>query len=81
MLLSLSVQRLWGREEEGSEALLHIVKTDINVLSDAVKIIRRRESDEATGSKQHAKRRQRAGRLIINRTGQENDVREPSDFN
>ena len=60
--------------------MLHVVKTDINVLSDVVKVFRRRESDEATGSKQNAKRSQRAGRLIVNRTGQENDVRETSDF-
>ena len=67
-------------EEEGSEALLHIVKTDINVLSDVVKVFGRRESDEATGSKQHAKRSQRAGRLIINRTRQKSDFGEPSYF-
>ena len=60
--------------------MLHVVKTDINVLSDVVKVFRRRESDEATGSKQNAKRSQRAGRLIINRTGQKSDIGEPSYF-
>ncbi len=56
------------------------MESDINVLSDVVKVFGRRESDEATGSKQNAKRSQRAGRLIVNRTGQENDVRETSDL-
>ena len=66
--------------KEGSESSLHVMKTDIDVLSYVIKVLRRRESDEATGSKQNAKRSQRAGRLIVNRTGQENDVRETSDF-
>ena len=56
------------------------MNTDIDVLSDAVKIIRRREGDEATSSEQNAKRRQRAGRLIINRTRQKSDLGEPSYF-
>jgi len=66
--------------EKGSKPLLHVIKSDINVLSYAVKVFRRRESDEATSSKQNTKRSQRAGRLIVNRTGQEDDVREASDF-
>ena len=60
--------------------MLHAMKTDIDVLGDAIEVSRRGEGDEATGSKQNAKRSQRAGRLIVNRTGQENDVRETSDF-
>jgi len=54
------------------------VNTDINVLGDAVKVIGRGKGDEATGSEQNAKRSQRAGRLKINGTRKENDVREPS---
>ncbi len=38
------------------------------------------EGDEATSGEQNAKRSQRAGRLKINSTRQENDVREPSVF-
>ena len=53
------------------------MKTDIDVLGDAIEIIRWKESDEATSGEQNAKRSQRAGRLKINRTRQENDVREP----
>ena len=54
------------------------MKTDIDVLSDAIEIFRWGEGDEATGSKQNAKRSQRAGRLKINRARQENNVRESS---
>ena len=60
--------------------MLHAMETDIDVLGDAIEVFRRGESDEATGSKQNAKRSQRAGRLIIDRTRQENDIREPSVF-
>ena len=54
------------------------MKTDIDVLSDAIEIFRWGEGDEATGSKQNAKRSQRAGRLKIDRARQENNVRESS---
>jgi hypothetical protein len=60
--------------------MLHTMKTDVDMFGGTIKIVRRWEGDEATGSKQSAKRSQWAGRLIVNRTRQENDVGKSSDL-
>ena len=58
--------------------MLNTVKTEIDMLSNAIEVIRGREGDEATCSKQNAKRSQGAGRLIVDRARQENNVRKIS---
>ena len=60
--------------------MLHAMETDIDVLSGAIKIFRRREGDETTGGKQNAKRSQWAGRFKVDRTRQKNNFRESSDL-
>ena len=57
--------------------MLHTMETDIDVLGGAIEAVRG-GGDEATGSKQNAKRSQWAGRLKVDRARQENDVRESS---
>ena len=53
--------------------MLNTVKAEIDMFRNAIEIIRG-GSDEATGSKQNAKRSQKAGRLIVDRARQENNV-------
>ena len=54
--------------------MLHKLKTDIDVLGGAIEMVRRCEGEGATGSKQHAKRSQGAGRLITDRARYKNNV-------
>ena len=54
--------------------MLHTKETKINMLRDTIEMIRG-GAQEATSSKQNAKRRQRAGRLNVDGLRQENNVR------
>ena len=54
--------------------MLDELTTDINVFGGAIEMVRRWENDRATGSKQHAKRSQWAGRLITDRARYKDNV-------
>ena len=63
-----------GGVEQVNQSMLNELEANVNVFSSAIEMVRRWEGDRATGSKQHAKRSQRAGRLITDRARDKNNV-------
>ena len=72
--LRLRGRQLLGGLKKVNQTMLNELKADINVFGSAIEMVRRWENDRTTGSKQHAKRSQWAGRLIIDRARYKNNV-------
>ena len=72
-MLCLSGRQLWGGKEV-YQSVLNKLGANVDMLSDAIQVTRRWENNRATGSKQNAKRSQRAGRLMANRARNKNNA-------
>ena len=71
---------LLGRIEQINALVLNNLKSNLNMLSGSDKVDMGRERERATGSKQSAKRRQRAGGVKSERARGQNDIRQAGKF-
>jgi hypothetical protein len=76
---------LWGKRlrrggKEASKPNLNEAKTEVYMLRDRIKVVRRGKRKRVTGGKQNAKRSQRAGRRVADGAGNDKNLRKAGWF-